>query len=341
RYYIAAKLNDRVEDVDFNPDDFVARVNSDLVGKLVNIASRCAGFLVKRFGGALSDLEADTHRQLAAEWAGADAVAALYEQREFGKALREIMLLADAVNRYVDQHKPWELAKDPARADDLHRVCSTALRFFRDLIVLLAPVLPQMAARVQAFMNLPAIRWDALAAPLPAGHRINAYQHLSTRVDPKLLDALFELPGAAAAAAPAGGPATADQRPAGAASAPGTAASAADRSAQITIDDFSRVDLRVARIVAARAVEASDKLLELTVDLGEERHRTVFAGIKAHYDPAALVGRLTVVVANLAPRKMKFGTSEGMVLAASASDGSGGIHLLAPDSGATPGMRVK
>ncbi len=201
RYYLAAKLNARVEDIDFNPEDFVARVNSDLVGKLVNIASRCAGFLVKRFDGRLAAVDHGAHEGFARPWAGPEAVAALYEQREFGKAIREVMQLADAVNQYVDAEKPWELAKDPARSDDLHRCCSTALRAFRDLVLLLAPVLPSMAEQVRGFMNLPSLAWAALDEPLPAGHRIEAYRHLATRVDPKQLDALFEAPAAAASPA--------------------------------------------------------------------------------------------------------------------------------------------
>jgi len=319
RYYLAAKLNARVEDVDFNPDDFMARVNSDLVGKLVNIASRCAGFLTKRFDGALAGVEHGAHEGFAKPWAGPEAVAALYEQREFGKALREIMQFADAVNQYVDAQRPWELAKDPARSAELHQSCSTALRAFRDLSLLLAPVLPSMAQRVAAFMNLPATDWDALATPLPEGHRINAYQHLMTRVDPKQLDALFEPPAAAAPAATA-------------------TPSAPD---PISIDDFARVDLRIAKIVAAERVEGSDKLLKLSLDLGEGRLRTVFSGIRAYYEPDKLVGRLTVAVANLAPRKMKFGLSEGMVLAASFPDDGGGVFLLDPDAGAQPGMKVR
>jgi methionyl-tRNA synthetase len=315
RYYLAAKLNARVEDIDFNPEDFVARVNADLVGKLVNIASRCAGFLVKRFDGRLAPVDHGAHEGFEKPWAGPEAVAALYEQREFGKAIREIMQLADAVNQYVDAEKPWELAKDPARSADLHRCCSTALRAFRDLVLLLAPVLPAMAEQVRAFMNLPSLAWSALDEPLPAGHRIEAYRHLTTRVDPKQLDALFEPPPSVAP------PEVAKD--------------------SVSIDEFSRIDLRVARIVAAEHVEGSDKLLKLTLDAGEGRTRTVFSGIRAWHAPEALTGRLTVMVANLAPRKMKFGVSEGMVLAASFPDDGGGVFLLDPQDGAQPGMRVK
>jgi methionyl-tRNA synthetase len=341
RYYLAAKLNARVEDVDFNPDDFVARVNADLVGKLVNIASRCAGFLVKRFDGRLAAVDHGAHEGFARPWAGPEAVGTLYEQREFAKAMREIMQLADAVNQYVDTEKPWELARDPARAADLHRCCSTALRAFRDLALLLAPVLPATARRVAEFMDLPSLEWSALDAPLPEGHRIRPYQHLLTRVDAKQLDALFDAP---ADPAPAAAPAAAKAAAAAGAGASGSKPAAAAPplpEGTIAIDDFARVDLRIARIVAAATVEGSDKLLRLTLDAGEGRHRTVFSGIRAWYRPEQLEGRLTVLVANLAPRRMKFGVSEGMVLAASFPDDGGGVFLLDPHEGARPGMKVR
>ncbi len=357
RYYLAAKLNARVEDIDFNPDDFVARVNADLVGKLVNIASRCAGFLVKRFDGRLAGFDHGAHEGFAKPWSGPEAVAAHYQHREFGKAIREVMQFADAVNQYVDAERPWDLAKDPAREADLHRCCSTALRAFRDLVLLLAPVLPATLEKVRAFMNLPATDWAALATPLPEGHQINAYQHLLTRVDPKQLDALFDLPPAeipaaatkaastkATAAAPgkaaakAGGTGVSTQ--AGASGSSSGSSSASD-DGLIGIDDFTKVDLRIALIVAAEAVEGSDKLLRLTLDVGEGRLRNVFSGIKAWYQPEQLTGKLTVMVANLAPRKMKFGISEGMVLAASADDDGGGVYLLEPWPGARPGMRIR
>jgi len=337
RYYLAAKLNARVEDIDFNPEDFVARVNSDLVGKLVNIASRCAGFLAKRFDGRLAAIDHGAHEGFARPWAGPEAVAALYEQREFGKALREIMQFADAVNQFVDAEKPWDLAKDPARAAELHRCCSTALRAFRDLVLLLAPVLPAMAGRVQAFMNLPSLDWAALAEPLPEGHRLEAYQHLMTRVDPKQLDALFDSPAAAAPAAAAAP--TASKGSSGKSAA--AAAPPPPAEGTISIDEFGKVDLRIARIVAAETVEGSDKLLRLTLDAGEGRMRTVFSGIRKWHAPEQLTGRLTVMVANLAPRKMKFGLSEGMVLAASFPDDGGGVFLLDPQDGAQPGMKVR
>jgi methionyl-tRNA synthetase len=346
RYYLAAKLNAKVEDIDFNPDDFVARVNADLVGKLVNIASRCAGFLVKRFDGRLAGFDHGAHEGFAKPWSGPEAVASHYQQREFGKAIREVMQFADAVNQYVDAERPWDLAKDPAREADLHRCCSTALRAFRDLVLLLAPVLPATAEKVRGFMNLPATDWAALATPLPEGHQINAYQHLLTRVDPKQLDALFDI---APAQTPAGTPATAVKvsgangaaaTPAQAAQSAGASTSTAD-DALISIDDFTKVDLRIALIVAADAVDGSDKLLRLTLDVGEGRLRTVFSGIKAWYQPEQLTGKLTVMVANLAPRKMKFGISEGMVLAASSDDDGGGVYLLEPWPGARPGMRIR
>ncbi len=350
RYYLAAKLNGRVEDVDFNPDDFVARVNSDLVGKLVNIASRCAGFIGKRFDGALAAPDPSTLASFASGWSGADTVASLYEAREFGKAMREVMAFADRVNQFIDTEKPWELAKDPAQAGRLHRVCSDALRAFRDLVILLAPVLPATTAKAADFLGIDATRWAELENPLPAGHRIKPYKHLLQRVDPKQLDALFGIgqePAATASGQAAGdAKAAARARPAGQAGGEVPArdkggVATGESAGPITIDDFARVALRVARIASAERVEGSTKLLRLTLDVGEAKPRQVFAGIAAHYDPATLVGKLTVMVANLAPRKMKFGVSEGMVLAASGADDGGGIFLLEPHAGATPGMVVR
>jgi methionyl-tRNA synthetase len=338
RYYLAAKLNSRVEDVDFNADDFIARVNSDLVGKLVNIASRCAGFLTKRFDGMLAEPDPATARLFADGWAGADAVAVLYQQRESGKAVREIMGFADRVNQFVDSEKPWELAKRPDQSLRLHQVCSDALRAFRDLALMLAPVLPATAAKVGGFLNQELSSWALLQVPLPAGHRITPYQHLMQRVDAKQVDALFALPpekqdGAAAAAA---GP---DPIPGSAAATASTTASGT--GTRIGIDDFSKVQLLIARIASAERVEGSSKLLKLMLDIGEDKPRQVFSGIAAHYDPGDLTGRLTVMVANLAPRKMKFGLSEGMVLAASGAADSEGIFLLEPHAGARPGMLVR
>jgi methionyl-tRNA synthetase len=346
RYYIAAKLNSNVEDIDFNPDDFIARVNSDLVGKYVNIASRAANFISRHFGGELrfsgnTDLLVREARGIAA------AIAGHYEARELGKAMREIMALADRINHDFDAHQPWVLAKEPANRAELQDVCSRALQGFRLLTVLIAPVLPEVASRVARDlfgMERPFTWSDADVLP----ERIHPYQHLMTRVDPKQLDALFDVETAAADAKPvppAAKAATAKAAPAAKAAAAKAAPAATpvatkeDSSAAttISIDEFKRVDLRVAKIANAEHVEGADKLLKLTLDLGFET-RTVFAGIKSAYDPALLIGRLTVVVANLAPRKMKFGVSQGMVLAASGDEP--GLYLLSPDSGAKPGMRI-
>ncbi|GAB4038084.1 MAG: methionine--tRNA ligase [Rubrivivax sp.] len=324
RYYIAAKLNGRVEDLDFNPEDFVARVNADLVGKFVNIASRAAGFLVKRFDGRVShDLGVEGRALLDALRAPREAIAELYETREFGKAMREVMALADRVNEYVDQHKPWELAKQAGQDAALHDVCSVCIEAFRVLTIYLKPVLPALAAQVEAFLAVPPLQWADAARGLGHGHRIQPYQHLMQRVDGKQVEALLTPPAPPAAPVPLpGGEPIAET---------------------ISIDDFAKVDLRVAKIVAAERVEGSTKLLRLTLDAGEGRTRNVFSGIAAHVAPEAIVGRLTVVVANLAPRKMKFGVSEGMVLAAGHADDKAhpGLYLLEPGPGAVPGLRVR
>jgi methionyl-tRNA synthetase len=320
RYYIAAKLNARVEDIDFNPEDFVARVNSDLVGKYINIASRAAGFLAKRFEGRLSgDLGVEGRSLLDTLRAHRATVEQLYEEREFGKALREVMALADKVNEYVDAHKPWDLAKSEDNRAALHDVCSTCIEAFRLLTIYLKPVLPALATAVEAFLKVePLVFADAERAL--GAHTIGAYQHLMQRVDVKLLDALLEPP------------APPQVIPGGEALAP-----------EIKIDDFTKVDLRIAKIVKAEHVEGSDKLLRLTLDVGEGRLRNVFSGIKSAYKPEDLEGKLTVMVANLAPRKMKFGISEGMVLAASHADekANPGIFVLEPFPGAQSGMRVR
>jgi methionyl-tRNA synthetase len=326
RYYIAAKLNANVEDMDFNPEDFVARVNSDLVGKYVNIASRTAGFISKRFGGRLAGLD-PAARELVQEFQSAEQcwsrIGQLYRDREFGKALREVGVLLDRVNQYIDANKPWELARVEGEQQRLHAVCSTSLNFFWYLTVLLRPVLPETARKAQALLRLTdaQMQWGQHAA-LPAGHEVAPYEHLMTRADAKQLDALLGLDQPAtqpAAAAPA-------------------AAAAAQGNGEVTVEDFAKLDLRIARILAAEVVDGADKLLKLTLDLGNGQ-RTVFAGIRSAYAPEQLPGRMTLVLANLKPRKMRFGVSEGMVLAA----GPGGkdIFLLAPDSGATPGMKVK
>ena len=323
RYYIAAKLSARVEDIDFNAEDFIARVNSDLVGKYINIASRAAGFLGKRFAGRLSaDLGVEGRLLLDRLRAHAEPLATLYEEREFGKALREVMLLADGVNEYVDQHKPWELAKQPGMDAALHDVCSVCIESFRLLTLYLKPVLPALAAQVEGFLNIEPLQWAHSARAL-GRHTIAEYKHLMQRVDPKLLESLFEAP----------------PEPTEAAALPGGEAIAE----QVSADEFFKVDLRIARIVKAEAVDGSTKLLRLTLDVGEADTRNVFSGIAANYTPEQLTGKLTVMVANLAPRKMKFGLSEGMVLAASHADekANPGVYVLEPFPGALPGMRVR
>jgi len=334
RYYLAAKLNAKVEDIDFSPDDFVARVNADLIGKYVNIASRAAGFVGKRFGGLLGETDGDAKELFDLARAAAGEVRQLYAEREYGKALRRIMELADAANQYVDRKAPWLIAKDAARSLELHRVCTTAIGLFKDLSVMLAPVLPALAARVEALLDVDLSRWDRALAQLPAGHKINTYQHLMQRVDPQQVSRLFgeSSPQPCDAAAEAGNGAPAGTLPGGEALAPA-----------IGIEDFAKVDLRVARIVAAERVEGSSKLLRLVLDIGEAAPRNVFAGIQSAYAPEQLVGKLTVMVANLAPRKMKFGVSEGMVLAASHADDKAhpGLYVLEPGPGAVPGLRVR
>ena len=322
RYYIAAKLNSRNEDVEFSPEDFMARVNADLVGKYINIASRSAGFISKRFGGLLGEVSADGDALLEHLHDALPAIAELYAEREYGKALRETMLLADRVNAYVDQNKPWELAKQSGMEVRLHDVCTTCIQAFRLLTTCLKPVLPALAAQVEAFLNVAPLTFDSATQRLPAGHAIGEYKHLMQRVDVKQLDALFEAPAA---------PEPEKILPGGEEIAP-----------VISIDDFAKIDLRIARIVACEAVEGSTKLLRLTLDVGEGRTRNVFSGIASAYKPEELVGKLTVMVANLAPRKMKFGVSEGMVLAASHADEktAPGIYVLNPWPGAQPGMRV-
>ncbi len=331
RYYYAAKLGSGLEDIDLNLDDFVARVNSDLIGKYINIASRSAGFIAKRFGGRLGEVP-DKDTPLAIMQAASQRIAELYERREFGKAVREIMALADLANQYVDQHKPWEMAKQKGSDAALHQVCTVALNAFRLLTLYLKPVLPRLAGEVESFLNIPPLTWKDVDTLL-ANHAIEPYRHLMTRVDPKAIEVMLEENRQSLMPAPAPIRHGEHQQHTVLSEATATA-----RGEVITIDDFAKIDLRVARIVQAEHVEGADKLLRLTLDLGDET-RTVFAGIKSAYAPEALVGRLTVMVANLAPRKMKFGVSEGMVLAA--SDARGGPYLLAPDSGAQPGMRIK
>jgi len=322
RYYIAAKLNSHVEDLDFNPDDFVARVNSDLVGKYINIASRAANFIGKHFEGKLGYL-GDPQALLDETLRVTEAVRADFEAREYGRAIRQIMACADGINQAFDAAQPWVMAKGIAQADAaqkaaLQDVCSRALAGFRALTVMLSPVLPKLAATVaqNLFGEAAPYRW-ADAGTLPT--QIAAFKHLMQRVDPKMLDALFEAP--AQPAPEPGGEAIAET---------------------IDIKDFAKIDLRIARIVDCAEVDGSDKLLRLSLDVGEGRLRQVFSGIKSAYKPGDLVGKLTVVVANLAPRKMRFGISEGMVLAASHNDAGvdSGIYILEPVAGAQPGMRI-
>ena len=325
RYYFAAKLNASMEDLDLNLDDFIARVNSDLVGKYVNIASRASGFLLKRFGGKIDDAAMNDELLLQLRAASA-TIAELYEAREYGKAMRAIMELTDAVNVFIDANKPWELARVEGQDAELHRVCSICLEAFRILTVYLSPVLPTVAEKAYAFLNIASQMWTDVATPLNSANAINAYKHMLTRVEPTHVDKLLE----------------ANKQSLQATDSAVVAAEIEPIADTITIDDFVKVDLRIAKILECKAVEGSTKLLQLTLDAGEGKTRNVFSGIASMYQPEDLVGKLTVLVANLAPRKMKFGISEGMVLAASAKDGSDnkGIYILEPIAGAEPGMRI-
>ena len=320
RYYLAAKMNSRVEDVDFTKVDFAQRVNSDLIGKYINIASRAAGFIVKRFEGrildaAMKDPLIERIKRRVPE------VSAFYEAREFARATRLVMELADAVNEYVDEKKPWELAKDPAQAEALHWVSYVALECFRLLTLCLKPVLPATAERVEAFLSIAPLAWASAAEPLSSVNPIKPYQHLMQRVDMvRQLDQLLP-----------------DHVPEPKVRAPGGEAIAPE----VTIDDFSKMDLRVAKVIKCQKVEGSTKLLQFTLDVGEGKTRNVFSGIQSAYKPEDLEGRLIIMIANLAPRKMRFGVSEGMILSASDADDKGlGLFVLSPDSGAVPGMRI-
>ena len=320
RYYLAAKMNSRVEDVDFTKVDFAQRVNSDLIGKYINIASRAAGFIVKRFEGrildaAMKDPLIERIKRRVPE------VSAFYEAREFARATRLVMELADAVNEYVDEKKPWELAKDPAQAEALHWVSSVALECFRLLTLCLKPVLPATAERVEAFLSIAPLAWASAAEPLSSVNPIKPYQHLMQRVDMvRQLDQLLP-----------------DHVPEPKVRAPGGEAIAPE----VTIDDFSKMDLRVAKVIKCQKVEGSTKLLQFTLDVGEGKTRNVFSGIQSAYKPEDLEGRLIIMIANLAPRKMRVGVSEGMILSASDADDKGlGLFVLSPDSGAVPGMRI-
>ena len=326
RYYIAAKLNNRIEDIDLNLNDFIARVNSDLVGKYINIASRAAGFVHKRFDGQLSDVaSSELIQQLQAASAG---LAQSYEEREYAKALREVMALTDVVNEYVDANKPWELAKQEGQDARLQQVCSELINAFRILTVYLSPVLPKLSAAVAEFLNTHALVWADASNTLPAGHAINKYTHLMQRIEPEQIDKLI---------------ANNKQAVADAKAAEEKAAKAADFepvAETCSFDDFMKVDLRVAKVLHCEKVEGSSKLLKFSLDLGFEE-RTIFSGIAASYpEPEKLIGRMVVVVANFAPRKMaKFGMSEGMITSAANKDHSQ-LFLLDVDTGATAGMKI-
>ncbi|MCB1647154.1 MAG: methionine--tRNA ligase [Pseudomonadales bacterium] len=323
RYYFATKLSAGIDDLDINLEDFVQKVNSDLVGKVVNIASRCAGFISKNFDGNLS---AAPSTPLVEEFLNQrDAIAALYEQDEFGKAMREIMAMADKANQYIAEHQPWARIKEPGNEALVQNVCSDGINMFRTIVTYLKPVLPELAARAASFLNEDDLDWNSLEAPL-AAHAINKFKPMMNRIEPKVIEALLESAKAEAettAQAPQDGNSQAETD--------------ANSDNTISIDDFAKIDLRVATVINAEHVEGADKLLKLTLDLGDSQ-RTVFSGIKSAYQPADLIGKQTVVVANLAPRKMKFGISEGMVLAA--GPGGSDIFLISPDAGATAGMQV-
>ena len=322
RYYIAAKLNSKIEDIDLNLQDFISRVNSDLVGKYVNIAARASGFIAKRFEGSLKDVSGSALlKKLAAE---SETIAAAYEEREYARALRDIMALADAVNEYTDANKPWELAKQPGQEARLHEVCSELINAFAVLSVYLAPVLPRVAEQAAAFLNLPALSWDMAAQTLPAGHAIDQYKHLMQRVEQTQVDNLIE----------------ANKQSIQAAAAPEQAESKYEKVAeQASFDDFMKIDMRVAKVINCEAVEGSTKLLKFDLDFGFEK-RIIFSGIAASYpNPSELNGRMVIAVANFAPRKMaKFGVSEGMILSAATADGK--LKLLDVDAGAQPGDKV-
>lgn len=340
RYYYAAKLNGTLEDIDLNLEDFVARVNSDVVGKFVNIASRCAGFITKRFEGRL--VAGEDYRLLQqmidtqfASWQ-AGVIEQAYEARDFSTAVRHIMKRADEVNELIHTLAPWDIAKDATKTSELHQACSLGIQMFYLLSSYLKPILPATVEKIEQFLSCSALKWPTQDSGqalsnfiLPAGHHINPYQHLMTRIEPKQIEAMIEA-NKITSATQTTPVIQSEEQP----------SSIVPIAETISIEDFSKMDLRIARIVDAQHVEGAEKLLKLTLDIGSEQ-RTVFAGIKSAYDPEKLKGRLTVMVANLAPRKMKFGLSEGMVLAASDPNSAGGLFILSPDEGAKPGMRVK
>lgn len=333
RYYYAAKLNDRVEDIDLNLEDFIQRINSDLVGKYVNIASRCANFITKRFDGKLSvELDNDGQKVIDALQEKADHIATLYENRQYSETMREIMRLADIANQYIDEKAPWVIAKEEGKDTELQQICSTGINAFRLLTLYLKPVLPTLAAQVEAYLNIEPLTWINAKEQLN-GHSVNKYKHLIKRIDSKqvegmLKDSAEDLKKQQHSPSRHGESQQNKEKKVTEAS-----------NEYIEFDDFAKVDLRIAKIVKADHVEGADKLLQLTLDIGEENTRNVFAGIKSAYSPEDLEGKLTVMVANLKPRKMRFGLSEGMVLAA----GPGGkeLWILEPHEGAQPGMKVK
>jgi len=318
RYYYAAKLNGRVDDLDLNFDDFINRVNADLVGKVINIASRCAGFINKRFDNQLSNHLSEP--QLYADLLNArPAILEAYIARDYARAIRQIMECADKVNQYIDANKPWVLAKEPERLAEVQAICTMGINLFRILITYLKPVLPQMATAAELFLNCQSLTWDAVDKPL-LDHSIHVFQPLMVRVEKEKIDAMLQTNQKETVVTTKAGE-----------------TEVINETQTISMDEFAKIDLRIAKIIAAKTVEGADKLLRLTLDLGDQK-RQVFAGIKTAYAPEALIGRLTLMVANLAPRTMRFGVSEGMILAA--GDGKG-IYLLQPDAGAEPGMKVK
>ncbi len=351
RYYYAAKLNGSMEDIDLNLEDFVARVNSDLIGKYINIASRCAGFITNYFGGEITSRDFSDETEIefmsgirqGGMHPGRSAEANIlekcdiafnvghaYKRRDYNHALRLIMAAADEVNKCIADWAPWNIAKNPSRNNELQWKCSVALECFRRLTLMLKPVLPELARQAEAFLNIEPLKWprNKFESRLPTAHKINSFTPLMTRLDPKLIEAMV----------------AANQeslKPVPETHTPVRHVEAQQHAIApiISIDDFNKIDLRVAKIINAEIVEGAEKLLKLTLDIGEEKPRTVFAGIKSVYDPAQLIGRMTVMVANLAPRKMKFGMSEGMVLAASGD--TPGFYILSPDDGAQAGMKVK
>ena len=322
RYYFAAKLGNNVVDMDLNLEDFCARVNSDIVGKMVNIASRCAGFIAKRFDGMLASQSAAPELHL--EFANAaDNIAQRYENREFSQAMRDIMALADKANQFIDEHKPWVLIKDESKLDEVQQVCTAGLNAFRSLCIYLKPVLPNLVSEAEVFLDTRSLTWSDLQTPL-LGHKINKFKPLMTRIESDSIERMIEESKQSLeqeTALDADSPLAKDPI-----------------SAEINFDEFAKIDLRIAKIVSAEHVDGADKLLQLNLDIGGDT-RNVFAGIKSAYKTEDLVGKLTVMVANLAPRKMRFGLSEGMVLAA--GPGGSELFVLSPDDGAQPGMRVK